>query len=355
MALNLLSHAEQVAAHLRSELLRGRWSGTMPGVLTLEVKLGVNRTTVDIALKQLEKEGLLVPQGVGRRRRIELPENPIPPALRVKILAYEDVDRKLDYLLDLQHQLLEAGHAVGFATKTLFDLEMDVKRVARLVRHTETDAWVVLAGSREVLEWFAAQPVPAFALFGRMRQVPLASTGPDKVPALSMAVRRLAALGHRRIVMLVRAERRKPQPGFIEQAFLTELEAAGIPSGPYNMPDWEGSPAGFRRQLDELFRVTSPTALLIDDTPFVVAALQHLSRRGIVAPRDVSLIALDPDPAYAWCSPEITHIRWDHRPVARRIVRWAANVARGKDDRRKSFTKAEFVEGGTIGPVPTAR
>ena len=38
-----------------------------------------------------------------------------------------------------------------------------------------------------------------------------------------------------------------------------------------------------------------------------------------------------------------------HRPVVRRIVGWTNNVASGKDDRRQSFTKAEFVEGGTVG------
>jgi hypothetical protein len=37
--------------------------------------------------------------------------------------------------------------------------------------------------------------------------------------------------------------------------------------------------------------------------------------------------------------------------VVRRVVRWADNVARGKEDRRQTLTKMEFIEGGTIGPV----
>ena len=41
--------------------------------------------------------------------------------------------------------------------------------------------------------------------------------------------------------------------------------------------------------------------------------------------------------------------------VARRVKRWVNNVAHGKDDRRQSFTKAEFVDGGTVGPAPRAR
>jgi hypothetical protein len=44
-----------------------------------------------------------------------------------------------------------AGHSVFFADKCLQELRMEVVRVARLVRRTEADAWVVCAGSREVL------------------------------------------------------------------------------------------------------------------------------------------------------------------------------------------------------------
>ncbi len=42
---------------------------------------------------------------------------------------------------------------------------------------------------------------------------------------------------------------------------------------------------------------------------------------------------------------------WDSGPVLRRVVRWVANMGRGKEDRRQTLTKAEFVEGGTIGVV----
>jgi len=55
---------------------------------------------------------------------------------------------------------------------------------------------------------------------------------------------------------------------------------------------------------------------------------------------------------FEWCKPSIAHIRWDSRTVVRRIVRWANNVARGKEDKRQTETKAEFVAGGTVGPVP---
>ena len=61
--------AEQVATHLRREVLRGVWSGEMPGANRLALELGIDDKTVEVALRQLEKEGLLVGQGRGRRWR----------------------------------------------------------------------------------------------------------------------------------------------------------------------------------------------------------------------------------------------------------------------------------------------
>jgi len=350
--LKLLTYPEQLAAHFREQILRGIWRCEMPGAPALAVELGVDHRMVIAAFRLLEKQGLLAPQGAGRRRKVMLPENFSPPALRVCILHYEDADTQQYYMVDLLHRLLKTGHAAGLAGKCLLELGMNVKRVARLVENTEADAWIILAASREILEWFAQQPKPAFAFAGRRNGIPIAGIGPDKVPAMRSAARHLHALGHRRIVMLAREERRKPGPGFMERAFLEELESLGIRTGPYNLPDWEDDMDDFHRCLDSLFRHTPPTALLIDEMPLFIAAQQHLAQLGILAPRDVSLICHDPDRAFSWCRPSVAHIHWDSDPLVQRMARWADNVARGEDDRRQSFTKAEFVQGGTIGPAP---
>ena len=213
---------------------------------------------------------------------------------------------------------------------------MDPVRVKRFVSQNPADAWVVVAGSREVLEWFAAQETPAFALFGRLKNTPLAGTGPQKSAAVEAAVRRLAELGHRRIVMLCREERRKPVPGFVEMAFLAELEAQGIQTGPYNLPDWGNTMNEFHTGLDALFQFSPPTALLCSYTALFLAAERHLSVRGIVAPRDISMICLDPDSAFSWCVPSVSHVAWDSRPAVRRVMQWVHNLSRGKDDRRNA-------------------
>jgi DNA-binding LacI/PurR family transcriptional regulator len=347
---------EQVCTTLREGMLSGRWSGELPGRYRLARELGVNHKTVEAAARRLEQEKWLVSQGGPRRRRIVLPqgETAAPRELRVRILPYDRPSRHLPYLLELLDQLRMAGFAADYSLKMLADLGMDAARVARFVKKTPADAWVVVGGSCEVLEWFSRQELPVLALFGRSQDLPIAATGPKMIPAMVAVVRRLVALGHRRIVMISPTERRKPTPARTEQRFLDELEALGIATGSYHLPDWEHSADGLREGLDELFRHTPPTALIFSEPLFFVAAQQHLARRGIHAPENVSLICADTEPCLEWCQPAVSHFTWDPQPVVRRVVQWAKNVAAGKKDIRQVLFEGTFVEGGMIAPPPEA-
>jgi DNA-binding LacI/PurR family transcriptional regulator len=230
-------------------------------------------------------------------------------------------------------------------------MKMDAKRVAELVASEPADAWVVYAGSREVLEWFAENPFPAHALAGRMTDARIAGVSPHKAPAMRSAVRRLVELGHRRIVSIVRPERVMPNLGLSEQAFLEELESHGIKTGPYNLAVWEGGVAEFHACIDSLFRFTPPTALFLDETNHFLAAQHHLARKRLKAPEEVSLICDDLDPYFGMFVPAISHIAWKTDDLVREVVRWVERIACGKDERRQIHTKSIFVEGGTIGPA----
>jgi DNA-binding transcriptional regulator YhcF (GntR family) len=351
--LRIRSASGQLAEHLKEEIRAGRWTERMPGETWLVTNLHVGRDTVRAALAQLEEEGMLVSQGQGKRRRIVKDGGAeTPRKIRVRIFLYEkqargDIDNS-----SLLAQLLEAGFEAEFAAKSLKDLGMDVGRVTRYVKQNPADAWVVSAASREVLEWFAGQATPAIAMYGRHYGLPIAAAYPIMIPGLASSVRHLVNHGHKRIVMLTREERRKPELSRPEQAFIDELESAGIRTGAYNLPDWEESREGLGRLLNELFRLSPPTALIFQEAQLFIAARSHLADRGIIAPRDVSLVVAESDPSFGWSDPLPSHIHWDYRPVVRRVVRWAKNVAHGKDDHLKSGTESKFVVGGTIGLAP---
>ena len=355
MQLHLLSHAEQVAEHLKGEIACGRWKAEMPGVAQLKTDLGINQVTINAALQLLEQEGVLVSQGTKRRRRIAPQRGRLKtPVMRVRILPYDPESRRLQHQNVLLDELHQAGFNAGFARKSLHELGMDPKRVARFVRSSSPSAWIVEAGSREILEWFSQQQdIPSHALFGRFRGLPIAAASPRADRALiAELIQKLVALGHRRLTMLAREERRQPTPAGFEQIFLEELAAHDLKAGRYNLPEWEDTPQGFIACLDELFRHTPPTALIFGEARLMAAAQQHLARKGILAPEQVSMVCSDLSPAMDWYQPPVTHIRWDHRPVVKRVVNWAKNVARGKADRRQVAFEAELVAGGTIGPPP---
>ncbi len=347
--LQVFSASEQVAAHLRSEIRKGTWNELLPGGDRLARELGIGRNTIDAALLQLEKEGLLLPQGAGRRRRVVHLDEAAERQLQVRILPYANDDPSNHALNNVVHSFRAAGHAAEFAGHSLMDLKMDARRVARFVGSTPADAWVIVGGSQEVLTTVAKQEVPAFALMGRMRGVPIAGVKPDKIFAVRRAVRRLVALGHSRIVMLVLPERVHPVPGAVEQAFLDELQSLGIPTGPYNLAVWNGDKAGLHERLGSMFRHTPPTALFLDASEIFIAAQHYLARRGILAPEHVSLVCTDPSPFFHLLEPPVSHIDWTFDTVTRTITCWLKNIASGKDDRKQTFIKATFAEGGTIG------
>lgn len=324
----------------------------MPGESLLMSQLQIGRETVRAAMLRLEKEGILEPSGRGKRRKI-IKVNSSKPSkkIRVRLLAYEKEDRGRMDCASLVADLLAAGIDADFTGKSLKELGMELSRVTRYVRLNPADAWIICAASREIIEWFSQQATPAIAMYGSQAGLPIAGAYPQMLPGQTAAVRRLIELGHKRIVMLARAERRKPKPGRPEQLFLDQLEAAGIKTSEYNLPDWNETREGLARLLDGLIRFSPPTAYIFQEAQFYIAVKSYLSDKGIIAPRDVSLVVADDDPCFAWCSPIPSHISWDFRLVVRYIIQWVKKVANGKVERKQAVIGSEFIEGGTIGVV----
>ncbi len=247
------TYVDQVAATLRDGLRDGRWTVTMPGGDRLAREMGVNSRTVTRALAQLEKEGLIQSQGSGRPRKIVRSVS-TPSILHVRLILYERSNASIGYILELRRALERAGHQFSFASQTLNELKHDQKRVAKMMEAEPANAWIVAAGSRSVLEWLSEAEVPVFGLFGSFIGLPIAGTGADVLPALHDGLDCLYSLGHRRITMLTREERRVPVLGKLERDYLEKLEELGIRTGAYNLPDWKESADGLEHCLDGLYK-----------------------------------------------------------------------------------------------------
>jgi DNA-binding LacI/PurR family transcriptional regulator len=351
-----LSVVEQSAALLREGLRTGRWKGQLPGVVRLAQELGVATKTLRAALLIVEAEGLVKLGANGRSRHVPARVARRTRPLRIGILLFDpladEAGVSMELYLGLQRAMEVAGFSVFFLDKSQHELGHNVRRIASHVRKARADAWVVGAGPRALLEWFAAQPFPTLALFGNRAGLPIAGAGPNKLPALLAATRQLIALGHRRITLVCRGPQRHTAPGHALSAFLAELAAHGCRGkGDFNLPAWEETPAGLRALFTTLFHTTPPTALILDETPIVIAGQQFLAERKLPVPEQVSIIATDRDPCFQWCQPPVAHIAWRVEPVIRRIVQWATALSHQRTDQRQVTFLAEFIPGGTIGPV----
>lgn len=343
---HIASAAEQVASFLKEQIARREVTGFAPGGAVLARQLGIGRTTADEALELLESEGIIESQGIRRRRKIVAPTISSGKSPKsVGLILYEPQDAGIPSVAEVRLQLLAAGFHLALAPKTLVDLHHDPQRIQKMVEKHPADAWVIQAGSLPVLRWFAESSLPAFALYGQMQGLNIPGIKPDKRPAMRKALNTLAVLGHRRIVLLVREERRVPCLGNFETAFLAELDALGIPHSSYNIPDWHESSVGLRQCLEKLLQFTPPTAIFLGDAVLFLA-VQHILRAS--SNRDahkIALICTDHHSHFDWCDPAVPHFAWSHHSTARQIVKWLKNLGRGRQSCQQILAATEFIEG----------
>lgn len=337
------SVSEQAASYLRAELKRKRWVGQMPGRDKLALELGVHGSTVERALQQLEKEGLVKKTGQGKPRLIAQSAARRNTAISVCVLLYDPGDQTDDYILSLQHHLDAAEHTLAFAPRSMSELKFDPNRILPMAKKQSADAWIVYSGSSEILQKFVQLPCPTFALFGRMSGLKIAGSGTDILTALRETVHQLHQQGHRKIVMLTRAQLVESGLGLTEQTFIDALEENNIPHGSYNLAGWDNTPHGLRQCLNKLFQVTPPTAIFVDDWMIYNAVQNYLLQEHGAERRKVCCISMDYHPSFSWYEPPVPHFYWDSDTVVRCAAAWLKEVGRGNHHViQQKLIKAEF-------------
>ncbi len=355
-----LSVIEQTANHLRQGICEIRWGGRFPGVPAITRECEVSANVARAAVRLLEAEGWLEPAGHGRRRRISTAKQDVVAArvLRVGILLREPLP-SLDpgfheALMQIVHNLEESGHAAVIAPKTQLELGNNPVRVKRMVEEVAADAWAVIDGSRSLLAWFGDRKTPTLAIGGQIGDPRISSVSPTLRSAGVEAMQRLIKLGHRRIVLICTRNERagSNRPDHTVGASLAELAGAGVKLSPYNLPEWDETPAGLQSLLQALFQITPPTALMIMRPTWATGVLSFLADRGLRVPRHVSVVGYGLESLNPWHFPALAYMRAEDQPVVRRTLRWVRQVARGVITPRNFFYPGIFVDGPSLGPVP---
>lgn len=350
-----LSTNAQLVDYLKRLIHQGEWVARVPGEAALAKRLSVDPKLIRRAMLELESAGILVSQGK-RKRRIVAPHADLSlkdlGGLRIAIMGPGFTQRRSQGLGDLPYGLSAAGHRVFFANQPNYKINGNDRVLTKIVGETVADAWIIFSGPRPVLEWFAAAKIPVFSVWGRHHGLPISSTEPDRTAAYAELTRKLLEFGHRRIVLMSKHRRRLPTPGPNEQAYLNALSEAGIRPSSFHLPDWQETCEGYQQQLNQYFRLTPPTAILIDDASLIAPTIQFLNQRGLRIPQDVSLACTEHDLSLEWMKPRATHIRWNRETEIKHALRWVRQLKKHGLKPRNYITPAELVPGETIGPVP---
>jgi DNA-binding LacI/PurR family transcriptional regulator len=352
------SAAELAAAALRVEILGGVWDERLPGARVLAKRLGVSAPTVAAALARLVCEGLL--EHGGERRAFKptvarrSPRRPGANVVskRLVILTHDEISQLVEVarrLIErLRDEMAAKGWIVDYQVVDFLHVKRPQRSWDRLIQVDSATSVIALYGRAPLAEWAIRRKVRMCFLGGNPDHLPVPMVAVESSRMADVALARLTALGHWRIVMPM-CDRAEPFKGRMREAMRRAIEAVGQPyvmeyhnpESDYQKPDvtW--------RMIESAFVNAPPTAFVFLDWKELVTACCFLARMGLKVPDDVSLVLLSDQMEAEWFQPKLTRFRFPIRRLVRVMVRW---LETGDEDTRLTSLAADLIEGATIAP-----
>jgi DNA-binding LacI/PurR family transcriptional regulator len=321
-------------------------------VSELTDQLGVTAVTIRRDIAQLASEGLVrrVHGGATLVSAGDDGEDEVAPRRRAASTTVRTVGMlvpSLDYYWpDVVRGAEEAAGEDNLRVVlrgSSYETEDDRPQLEWLVDQLRVDGLAVAprmdnATARATVEWLATLDIPVVlvertANVGPHHEV-MESVVSDHALGSAMAVRHLAALGHRRVGLVVSAQ--SPTSPKVRLGWLEGIADCGLAGSAETIDASVPSPgsaecdAALDAILDDCLR-TGTTALVVHADSEAMALVQHCEVRGIRVPHDLSVVAYD-DALAGLFSPPLTAVRPPRRSVGRAATRSIA--ARLADPRR---------------------
>lgn len=349
--------AEQVAAHLRSDIAEGRLRGRLPGVRLLGSALGVSPPTVSAAVRLLADEGTLVYDGPRKRLRIAGPgvagHSARPDARKILFLTPTPLAETNPVALEILSRLLMARPQWNIRQ---FSLASGYGKPSRrrwdgLVETEQPDQILVFSGRPELARWARARATPVIFLGG--------DPGPEKIPILGLRATEMLAvtldhlleLGHRRICLPFCGH----PPGLVErqrEVFAAKFAERKVPFVPaYHTPaSQDENPALLEQLARKVFDTRQPTALLALDWPHLLFLMGFAARRGLRIPEQASIVLLADERHIPWLTPRPAHFHYPLKKLVLTLVRWIESAPPSPDARLALPLTFDAAEG--LAPAP---
>ncbi|MBP7140270.1 MAG: substrate-binding domain-containing protein [Opitutaceae bacterium] len=364
--------ADQVAEILRRELSTNRWKDRLPAERSLARAMNVSRPTLRAALHRLlaANELAVLPRNgyIIRRAGQRRAKPPKRQRSEIGLICPQQIYSMPPHVIQVVDVLrglcAEAGLPVELFEGPRFSRTRPGLVMPRLVRSRPNACWVAIMAGRRLQEWLAKSDAPVVLYGNRYADLRIPSVGIDYRACVRHATAQLLARGHRHIVFVnfdpERAGDQESMSGFFEAfaAFKSNSGAGGLLGGrnspePVVISRPDDDIAALRRQLDRLVAMRpGPTAFIVSRTHHYATVATHLMRKGLMIPRDVSLISRGDDPFLHFLSPAPAHYRVNIDLLGRRLFRCVQQMTAGAEapcDRLEVVP--DYIAGETIGPV----
>lgn len=337
---------------IEARIAAGEWPDRLPGERALAGVLQVGRDTVRTALEQLEAAGRIGRAAAGRRRSVlkgggrSGPKR--PPVLRVGMLSPLRLERLRQPVLFevdvLREALQRRGGSLNVFAPEWYGRANPEARLAELTRAEPCVAWILYRSSSAVQRWFEHSGVRCLIRGYPHEGVGLPHFDVDWGAAARHAAGLLWRHGHRRVGVLIPPDR-LPGVTAVYQA------VASLGEEPFEAVEIaeDGSCHGLAAALERALRRPSPpTALLATRPRQIATALTWLGSRGVVVPRDVSLVSLAHEPFLDHLVPRITHYHAAPERLARRVARLLETIVAGQHPGGSPWMMPELVAGESV-------
>ncbi|TDU72831.1 LacI family transcriptional regulator [Prosthecobacter fusiformis] len=346
------SRAAEAAAFLRERLLAGAWPRLLPGEMELARQLQVGRNTIRAALAQLEAENLLKTQS-GRRREVTgtvHPPTDSPTQLAVLLLGipyHALASSTLLWMEALRMRLAGAGWKMQVRVESAAYRRSPGHILEGLTAEQSSAVFILHRSTANMQQWFEKQGMRAVIAGTRHEGSSLPQVDTDYRAASRHAAARLAALGHRHLVILTpRAQLAgdaESIAGFREGAGEARVEVAT------HNDTTEGVIASLRQVITAQ---AAPTALFVLRAEHFATTLTWLLQQGVSIPGQMSLISRDDEPFLQHLHPEPTRYRRSAETFAKKLARLITTFGDGGPGRAPApLLMPDFLKGGTLGPA----
>jgi len=315
----------EVTTILREGIAAGRWKERLPGERLLALELQVSRPTIGLALKTLEKEGVLESGAKKKRQILHSSLNPKKtnrPVVLVSPVPLEFMEQHTILWVDLLRQNLAKldNELIILANRRAYSAGSD-KILQQMVSEMPASCWVLTLSTREMQQWFFERGLPTVVTGSCFAGLSLHSIDLDFRAVGRHAAGMLLSRGHRRICLV----NRHPIHGgdkLTEVGFLEAFEKRNPAPEPPLVLHHDGTPPGILTVMERIHRCKlRPDAYFVTNANHLLCVVSSLTQRGLVHGKDYALICRDNDAFLSYLSPPVPCYSRDHVRFSRSAFR----------------------------------